>query len=262
VRIAVSTDGPDLKAQVACRFGVAGYLLIVDLDTSELETAPVPGASHQQGGMQTVILAIDKRVDAVLTGWCSPHSRAYMESRGIRVIDAQAGSAAEAVESFARILRSNALPDFQGIPHPTPSRLRLISALKISAAQFYRILPVVVGVIFSLGLFSVFFPRSLLYSIFSGNTILDAFLGACFGSIFAGNPINSYLISGELLKAGVGLVAVTAFLVAWVGVGVVQLPSEIVALGRRFALIRNGIAFVFSILTALITVFLINGLSF
>jgi len=260
VRIAVSTDGPDLKAQVAGRLGTAGYLLIVDLDTLELETVPVPDASHQQGGMQTVILAIDKRVDAVLTGWCSPHSRAYMESRGIRVIDAQAGSAENVVESFSRRLGSNALPD-QTLSDSAPSRLHLIPALKLAAAQLYRILPVTVGVLFTLGLFSAFFPKRLLYSIFSGNTLLDAFLGSCLGSVFAGNPITSYLISGELLKAGVGLVAVTAFMAAWVGVGVVQLPAEIVALGRRFALVRNAIAFVFSILTALITVFTVKGLA-
>jgi len=54
---------------------------------------------------------------------------------------------------------------------------------------------------------------------------------------------------------------VTALMLAWVNVGVVQLPAEMVALGRRFALVRNGIAFVFSILTALITVLLVTAWS-
>lgn len=57
---------------------------------------------------------------------------------------------------------------------------------------------------------------------------------------------------GELLGSGVGLVAVTAPLVNWVAVGIVQLPAETLMLGRCFAVYRNlvcfAIAFVITIL--------------
>ena len=66
------------------------------------------------------------------------------------------------------------------------------------------------------------------------------------------------IIGGELLAQGVSLVAVTAFLIAWVTVGVVQLPAESILLGRRFALLRNIISFVFSVIVAIITVFLVG----
>ncbi len=88
--------------------------------------------------------------------------------------------------------------------------------------------------------------------------MLDTLWGACFGSILAGNPINSYVIGGELLKYGISLFAVTALIITWVTVGLVQLPAEIAALGRRFALLRNALSFVLSIPIAILTVMILN----
>jgi hypothetical protein len=79
-----------------------------------------------------------------------------------------------------------------------------------------------------------------------------------FCPISSGNPINSYIIGGELLEYGVGLCAVTALIIAWVTVGLAQLPAEISALGSRFALVRNAISFVLSIAIAFATVGILN----
>ncbi len=70
----------------------------------------------------------------------------------------------------------------------------------------------------------------------------------------AGNPLTSYIIGGELQKNGIILAAVIAFILSWVTVGTVQLPAESLMLGKRFALVRNGISFVMAILVALLTV--------
>ena len=88
--------------------------------------------------------------------------------------------------------------------------------------------------------------------------MLDILCGAGFGSILAGNPINSYVIGGELLEHGVSLFAVTAFIIAWVTVGLVQLPAEMSALGKKFALIRNVLSFVLSIAISIFTVLTYN----
>ena len=90
---------------------------------------------------------------------------------------------------------------------------------------------------------------------------LDTLWGACIGSIVAGNPVNSYIIGGELLRYGVSLFAVTALMVAWVSVGVVQLPAEMAALGRRFALVRTAMSFFMSMAVAIITVIVFNTLA-
>jgi len=63
-----------------------------------------------------------------------------------------------------------------------------------------------------------------------------------------------------LLKQGISLLAVTAFLVAWVTVGLVQLPAEVMMLGKKFAIIRNITAFIFAIIVAIITIVILDAL--
>jgi len=120
--------------------------------------------------------------------------------------------------------------------------------------SFGASLPVLIGVILLIGLFKSYIPSKLISSVFTGEIFRDTFLGSTIGSILAGNPITSYIIGGELLKEGVSLFAVTAFIIAWVTVGIIQLPAEASILGKRFALIRNILSFLFSILVAIVTV--------
>ncbi len=119
-------------------------------------------------------------------------------------------------------------------------------------------IPIITGVIILIGLFNALFPKRYLMLVFKHNNFTDPIIGALMGSLFAGNPINSYIIGGELLKQGVGLVAVTAFLVSWITVGFVSLPGEIMFLGKKFAILRNVLAFLFSIIIAVVVVYLVN----
>jgi uncharacterized membrane protein YraQ (UPF0718 family) len=129
----------------------------------------------------------------------------------------------------------------------------LISIYK-SFKSFSASLPVLIGVFLLLGLFRVNVSTQWISSIFRGNFMRDVLIGSVFGSISVGNPITSYIIGAELLKEGVGLFAVTAFLVAWVTVGIIQLPAEAAILGKKFALKRNLISFILAILVSLATV--------
>jgi len=122
----------------------------------------------------------------------------------------------------------------------------------------YGSLPIIAGVILLVGLLKVLVPQSAFSALFSRNVAFDSITGSAIGSVLAGSPITSYIIGGEMLVQGVSLVAVTAFIVAWVTVGVVQLPAESVLLGKRFALLRNGISFVFAIIVAVITSLLVG----
>ena len=129
------------------------------------------------------------------------------------------------------------------------------------AASFYKalksfgvMLPVLLGVILLLGLFKIYVSPQLISSVFTGELFRDTVSGSVIGSISAGSPITSYIIGGELLKEGVSLFAVTAFIAAWVTVGVIQLPAEASILGKQFALTRNVLSFIFAILVAIATV--------
>ena len=125
-----------------------------------------------------------------------------------------------------------------------------------SAKALWKSAPMILGTVLLVSLISVLIPKSLYASIFSKNIVLDSFLGGFVGSISAGSPITSYVFGGEMLGQGVSLIAVTAFLVAWVTVGIIQLPAESAILGKKFAILRNLSAFILSIVVAIITVFL------
>jgi len=261
VKIAISANGPNLEAKVGHRFGTSQYLVIVDVETGDFEAVPNPGALGQRGaGMQAIVLAISKGVKTVLTGYCSPNVYNQLKANGIEVLTGLSGTVEEIVEKYKKGdldtgMRAGAEPKSRGAK---VEKGALFHATRNSAKQFVNLLPILVGVVLLIGLFNAFVSKDFLASIFSGNMALDTLWGACFGSIFAGNPINSYVIGGELLKYDISLFAVTALIITWVTVGLVQLPAEIASLGKRFALLRNGLSFILSIPIAIITVVILN----
>ena len=46
----------------------------------------------------------------------------------------------------------------------------------------------------------------------------------------------------------------TAFITAWVTIGLVQLPAEMAALGKKFAFIRNVLSMVLCMVISILTV--------
>jgi hypothetical protein len=118
--------------------------------------------------------------------------------------------------------------------------------------SFSQILPVLLGVLLLISLVNAAIPAETYAGLFTGNVLIDPVLGALFGSIAGGNPITSYIIGGELIAVHISLTAVTAFILSWVTVGLISLPAEMDILGKRFALARNLISFVFSIVIAVL----------
>ena len=120
---------------------------------------------------------------------------------------------------------------------------------------FINILPIVFGMLLLTSLVVKLFPSNISAGLFGQNNFFDALLGATFGGIAAGHPLVSYVLGGELLTSGVSLFAVTALIVSWVTVGMVQLPAEALMLGKRFAIYRNLMCYLFAIVIALLTVY-------
>ncbi len=135
---------------------------------------------------------------------------------------------------------------------------RFIEANKKALKSLWNSFPIIVGAVLLVAFATSFVPHKIYSTLFMGNYFVDPFIGGLLGSILAGNPITSYILGGEFLKQGISLVAVTAFIVAWVTVGVIQLPAEGILLGKKFAITRNIVSFIFSIIVAIITVILVN----
>ena len=130
----------------------------------------------------------------------------------------------------------------------------IVSALFKASKSFGTSLPIILGVILVLGLLRTFVSKQMLSAVFTGELLRDTVICALIGSISAGNPVNSYIIGGELVKENVSLIAITSFLVAWVTVGIIQFPAEATIMGRRFAFVRNILGYILAILVSIATV--------
>jgi hypothetical protein len=137
----------------------------------------------------------------------------------------------------------------------TQTANRLTISLKKTMHTFINLLPIIVGMLLATSMVITVFPEQISAGLFGHGNVFDALLGASIGSVAVGHPMASYLLGGELLGGGVGLIAVTALLVSWVTVGIVQLPAESLMLGGRFALYRNLVCFVIAVVIAFVTVY-------
>jgi predicted Fe-Mo cluster-binding NifX family protein len=180
MKIAASSDGSTLDAQVANRFNTAKYLLIIDLDTGEYEAVPNPFTTGQHGaGVQAIALAISRGAKAVLTGYTSPAVVNQFKSSGIEVLTGMTGTIRDAIEqykatSYSKVSETEAKPKAAMI-----NRSMLVHSTRSAARQFVNLLPILIGVVLLIGLFNAFVSEAWLTSVFSGNVVLNTLWGAC-----------------------------------------------------------------------------------
>ncbi len=123
--------------------------------------------------------------------------------------------------------------------------------------SYQNSLPILIGTLLLLNLVENFFNGKY-EQLFTGDYLRDTVIGALAGSVSFGIPLTSYIIGGELYKEGISLLAITAFIMTWTTVGVVMLPWEAVNLGKRFAIVRNLVNFVFAIIISILTIMLLK----
>nr|WP_320015262.1 NifB/NifX family molybdenum-iron cluster-binding protein [uncultured Desulfobacter sp.] len=256
MKIAITALGKDLDAQVSDKPGTASHLLVIDTLSKELQYFEGPGKFRPGSGLQLVTMAINENCDAFLAGWLSPVSQRQLEARGITVVTGMTGKAAQALEQFERAQTAGpaAVPKESFGASLLSNTQALTQACRQALTQIGSMLPTIAGVVFLIGLLTAFIPQRLLSDFFFGSTLQGIFKGALVGSLFTGNPANSYIIGKELLDQGIGIGPVIALICAWVTVGIVQLPAESAALGKRFAIARNFLCFILSMVIALIMV--------
>ena len=118
-------------------------------------------------------------------------------------------------------------------------------------------LPIMIGILLLVNLINLF-AKSYYLELFTGNLILDPLIGTLAGSFSFGIPITSYIVGGELLKEGISLIAITAFIISWSTVGIAMLPLEAKFLGKRFAFVRNILNFIFAIIISVLVILTLN----
>ena len=133
------------------------------------------------------------------------------------------------------------------------TRPTFVSVLKKSGLMFWSMAPLLIGIMGLVGLLETLVTPEMLSVLFRGNPVADTAIGTVSGAAATGNPVVSYLLGGELLQQGISLYAVTAFILSWVTLGVIQLPMEVEMFGMRFTVFRNLLALGGTMLIAVAT---------
>jgi len=136
--------------------------------------------------------------------------------------------------------------------------IKLKKSIKKNIRGFSKIIPLLFGVILLINLLKVVFSNNFYSKIITNNIIIDSFLVNILGSIMAGNAIISYEIGKDMLISGLGIFLVTIFMLAWVTVGIAQLPAESILLGKKFSLVRNILNFIFNIIISILLILLMR----
>lgn len=133
-----------------------------------------------------------------------------------------------------------------------------MNAIKKSFKNFLYLSPMILAIIGLIGIFKAFITPQIISSLFIKNAFYDTFIGLISGAIAVGQAIISYILGGELLKDGVSMYGVSAFILAWVTLGIVQLPLEASVLGIKFTILRNTLAVIFTFIISIATVWTIG----
>jgi predicted Fe-Mo cluster-binding NifX family protein len=103
MKIAVSSKGQGLDAQLDPRFGRTDFFLIIDVDSGKIlkviDNTASQDAAHGAGINAATIVA-EAGAEMVLTGHIGPKAFGVLNAAGIKVISDASGTVREAVEHF------------------------------------------------------------------------------------------------------------------------------------------------------------------
>ena len=137
----------------------------------------------------------------------------------------------------------------------------LSKAFKKALISFASTLPMIIAVIGLVGMMQVYVSPEMLSSLFGYGAISDTLAGTLTGAISMGQGMISYVVAEGLMEQGVSLYAVSAFILAWVTLGFVQLPAEASVFGMRFTVYRNILTLISTVLVAYLTVITVKVFS-
>jgi predicted Fe-Mo cluster-binding NifX family protein len=117
MKIAVSSEGMDLNAQVDPRFARARCFVYYDTDTDVFEARNNQQVLNlpQGAGIQAAQQIIDGGAEVLLTGHCGPNAYRTLTAGGVKVVVGVAGTVREAIGKFKDgVLKPAETPDVEG----------------------------------------------------------------------------------------------------------------------------------------------------
>lgn len=138
---------------------------------------------------------------------------------------------------------------FSFIKNKEKTKKVLLMALK----AFIKILPVVLTIIIFIGLLMGFVSTETLKKLIGEQTgFLGILIAAIIGAIMHIPSLIAFPLASSLLIKDVSITVVAVFITTLTMIGFVTLPLEIKELGKKIALLRNGLSFIIAILIGII----------
>lgn len=133
------------------------------------------------------------------------------------------------------------------------SKEKAIKSLKIAGKSFFKILPIIFIIILVIGLFLGFVsPDQISRFVGEQSGIGGVLLIGIVGALMHIPSLISFPLGASILENGGSITAVAAFITTLTMIGTITLPLEIKILGKKMALLRNGLSFVIAIIIAVI----------
>jgi len=132
-------------------------------------------------------------------------------------------------------------------------RKKTKAALMKAWKAFENILPQLLTIFLVIGFLLAVFPQETIQALLGSNSgFLGILAAAVIGSVTLMPGFVAFPLAAALLKSGAGYMQLAAFVSTLMMVGVITIPIERKTFGLRATLTRNGAAFVFSILVAVV----------
>jgi predicted Fe-Mo cluster-binding NifX family protein len=101
MKIAVTSKGKDMSAEVDSRFGRCSYFVIVDVDTEDYRAVENQNAFVSGGaGVGSAQFIVEQGVKAVVTGHVGPKALKTLEAAGVEVYTGASGTIKNALEQY------------------------------------------------------------------------------------------------------------------------------------------------------------------
>jgi uncharacterized membrane protein YraQ (UPF0718 family) len=132
-------------------------------------------------------------------------------------------------------------------------RAKTKAALQKSWRSFENILPQLLSVLMLIGIMlSIMSPETISLLLGKDSGWLGVASASVIGSITLIPGFIAFPLVSALLKNGAGYTQVAAFVSTLMMVGIITIPMEIKFFGKKTVLLRNSLAFIFSIFIAVI----------
>ena len=102
MRIAITSQGEDLEAEVDSRFGRASLFLLIDTETMAFDVIRNSQNLNlpQGAGIQSAQNIILHKPDAILTGNCGPKAFKVLQVAGVDVVVGVKGKIKDAIQDY------------------------------------------------------------------------------------------------------------------------------------------------------------------